>query len=662
MFARQIHIALPRRVTAYFLLFGLAAVVWLAAGLYFVSTAISQSRSTSGLLSTVGKASNRLVLKYLNAGATELQAEVEQLHRQNALAYCAVVAPTGEYLAHSAPEEVGNTADEPTGSVESWGDVDRVRFVNEQGVLVVEFRTPLRAADRLIGTLRVGVVEPSALATLLVAARYGPLAIVGPLLFMGLGAVILRRLVRPVAGVDLQLRRVAAAPSIIDCALEQVEVCGAASLGWNRLVEHATAGRKNTDLHERLSESLEGVRQKKLACILNCLTDGVLTTDRDGRITYHNSSALGLLERRQRPRTSGDGRADREGDGDADHEGGASTEEARTATIRAGESETPSHAKPAAPPTARQAVSLEGESLLVWLGRNWELPPASPLLQEAFKQRTVVVELERAGEGPRRVLRVTRSPLFAGPSSEQDCHVWTLRDVTQQKLADEMRTQFVDTATHELRTPLANIKAYAETLALQEMVDLEEQKDFLNTINAEATRLARFVDDLLSVSSMEIGSLSLNRTATDLERLFKGVIGKVKPQMTEKDITFETQFPEKWPEPELDKDKFAATLVNLLGNAVKYTPAGGRVALGVKATGGQLQISVEDTGIGISKEDIPKLFDKFFRSSDPRVLEVTGTGLGLSLANEIVRLHGGRISVESELNKGSTFLVTVPLN
>jgi signal transduction histidine kinase len=651
MFARRIQIALSRRVTAYFLLFGLAAVVWLAAGLYYVSAAMDRSRSTSSLLSTIGKASHRLILKHLDTGADALQQEVEQLQRQNALAYCAVVAPTGEFLAHSSPEQVGHAAVEPSGSVEAWGEVQRVRFVNEQGVVIVEFRTPLRAGDRLIGSLRVGVVEPTALATLLVAARYGPLAIAGPLAFMGLGAVVLRRLVRPVAGVDLQLRRVAAAPSIIDCRLEEVEVCGAASLGWNRLVEHANAGEKSTDLYERLSQSLEGVRHKKLARILDCLSDGVLTTDREGVITYHNTSALGLLERRQRPRT-GEPDADTRGDGDIEPAGvQPSPPKSEAADAEGGQRES----------SLRRVDSLEGELLMTWLGRGWELAPASPLLQAAYRQRTVVVELERAGEGPRRVLRVTRTPIFAGPSPEQEGHVWTLRDVTQQKLAEEMRTQFVDTATHELRTPLANIKAYAETLALQEMVDVEEQKDFLNTINSEATRLARFVDDLLSVSSMEIGSLSLNRQPTDLERLLKGVIGKVKPQLTEKDIVLETQFPEKWPEPELDKDKFAATIVNLLGNAVKYTPSGGRIALRVKVIEGQLQISVEDTGIGISKDDIPKLFDKFFRSSDPRVLEETGTGLGLSLAHEIVRLHGGRITVDSELNKGSTFLVTVPI-
>jgi two-component system phosphate regulon sensor histidine kinase PhoR len=236
-----------------------------------------------------------------------------------------------------------------------------------------------------------------------------------------------------------------------------------------------------------------------------------------------------------------------------------------------------------------------------------------------------------------------------------------MRDVTQQKLAEEMRDQFVDTATHELRTPLANIKAYAETLTLADVIDVEQQKQFLNTINSEATRLARFVDDLLSVSSMELGSLSLNKQVTDLNRMLNEVLAKVRPQVDEKRLAFEVVLPEKMPEPEIDKDKIATVLVNLLGNAVKYTPAGGRVTFRVNINVQQIEISVEDSGVGIAESDLRKVFDKFFRSQDPRVQEQTGTGLGLALAQEVVRLHGGRITVESEINKGSTFSVLLPL-
>jgi signal transduction histidine kinase len=160
---------------------------------------------------------------------------------------------------------------------------------------------------------------------------------------------------------------------------------------------------------------------------------------------------------------------------------------------------------------------------------------------------------------------------------------------------------------------------------------------------------------------MELGSLSLNKQVTDLTRMLNEVLAKVRPQMEEKRLTFEVGFPEKMPEPELDKDKIAAVLVNLLGNAVKYTPANGRVVFRVNTTDKQIEISIEDTGVGIAPDELPKVFEKFFRSQDPRVQEQTGTGLGLALAHEVVRLHGGKIEIESEINKGSTFTVLLPL-
>jgi signal transduction histidine kinase len=240
--------------------------------------------------------------------------------------------------------------------------------------------------------------------------------------------------------------------------------------------------------------------------------------------------------------------------------------------------------------------------------------------------------------------------------------VWSVRDTTQQKLADQMRDQFVNMATHELRTPLTNLKALAEILAESRVTDVDQQKKFCNTINEEVARLARFVDDLLQLSRMEAGSTVLQQQLTDMERLFSDVVNKVRPQMEQKRIAFEVDVPPKLPELVADKDKITVALVNLLGNAAKYTREGGRVRLHVEVAETALRIDVEDTGMGISVEELPKIYDKFFRSADPRVREERGSGLGLSLTNEIVRLHGGKLTVNSELNKGSTFTVTLPLS
>jgi two-component system phosphate regulon sensor histidine kinase PhoR len=428
---------------------------------------------------------------------------------------------------------------------------------------------------------------------------------------MAAGAVLLNRMVRPVADIEQQLLQVATSASLESCDLREVPASGAAALGWNRVIQQRFSRQSDT-LQQRIRQSLEHSRHSRLDAVLNSIPDGVATTDDGGRLTYTNlpmSVILGLKD-----------------------------------VVGAGDG----------------ASAADGPVMIDQLVKRWHLAESDALFFEENRDRAVVTELTREENGQRRVVRIARHPICFVHGPGKEAHVWSMRDVTQQKLAEEMRDQFVDTATHELRTPLANIKAYAETLALADMIDVEQQKQFLNTINSEATRLARFVDDLLSVSSMELGSLSLNKQVTDLNRMLNEVVTKVRPQIEEKQQTFEIVFPEKLPEPELDKDKIAGLLVNLLGNAVKYTPEGGRVTFRVNVSDQQIEINVEDTGVGIAQDELPKVFDKFFRSQDPRVQAETGTGLGLALAQEVVRLHGGHITVESELNKGSTFSVLLP--
>ncbi|MCA9047510.1 MAG: hypothetical protein KDA89_02205, partial [Planctomycetaceae bacterium] len=269
-------------------------------------------------------------------------------------------------------------------------------------------------------------------------------------------------------------------------------------------------------------------------------------------------------------------------------------------------------------------------------------------------------DLQRSNNIADGVYRVCGVPLQTA-AGESDAVVWTIRDVTQQKLADQMRTQFVETATHELRTPLANIRAYAETLQLADDIPIEQQKEFINIINAEATRLGRFVDELLNLSRMDAGSITISRHETDFERLLNECIEHSRPQMNQKNQTFETQIPAKLPMLRVDKDKIAACLINLLGNASKYTPAGGEIRLIVEESSRELSLSVKDTGFGISETDLPNVFARFYRSDDERVREESGSGLGLAYTSEIVRLHGGRLTVDSKLNEGSQFAMHLPL-
>jgi PAS domain S-box-containing protein len=272
-----------------------------------------------------------------------------------------------------------------------------------------------------------------------------------------------------------------------------------------------------------------------------------------------------------------------------------------------------------------------------------------------------VCELRRGAEPADGVLRVACVPL-QGAADFDGNSVWQIRDVTHQKLAEEARNQFVFTATHELRTPLCNLKAYAETLALQDGIDIDRQKEFCNVINSEATRLARFVDELLNISQMEGGGLSVAKHQTDVERMLKEVLDHVRAQFDKKSQTLETSLPAKLPKLSVDKDKIAGALINLLGNACKYTPDNGMIRFTVEVEPGSLAIHVEDSGYGISSEELPHIFDKFFRSSDEQVRNIEGTGLGLAFAKEVVRLHGGGLTAQSKIGRGSRFTLTLPMD
>lgn len=524
-----------------------------------------------------------------------------------------MVSDEGRFLAHSSPDRAGRRREIPSGEVARWGEVQRTRFINERSQILREYQTPVRRRDDASATVLIAVPDTGVWGAVLAAAEHAPVAFICPMVLVILGAIILRRTVRPMSEIEKQLKSVATATSFLPNALHPLDVPSPVAIGWNRLTESLSNGHQEDHLDAKLSKVLEGYRQQKLDQILNSLPDGVAVTDERGCIKFSNKALAVLLGMR-----------------------------ASNAT-------------------------LCGKRMEECLPLAAEGAPASQLVDPNLRKRPVVVEMGRGGDMSQGVLRVARSPLCSGQGEASEGHVWSVRDVTQQKLADQMRDQFVNAATHELRTPMANIKAYAETLALSEMMDVERQKEFCNTINEEVTRLARFVDDLLHLSHMEVGSTSLKQQVTDMGRLLRETIKKARPQMEQRRIAFDVKIPEKLPEfvacsrqGHLDKDKIAVALVNLLGNAAKYTPEDGRVCLHVEMTDGAMQIDVEDTGIGISLEELPKITEKFFRSSDPRVSDQTGSGLGLALTNEIVRLHGGKLTVHSELNKGSKFTIILP--
>lgn len=428
-------------------------------------------------------------------------------------------------------------------------------------------------------------------------------AVLMPLVILIGGGLHVRSQLRTSEAIESQLNEIARLPQGEPIHLKALLDSHAIAQGWNRLREAVNSAKSWELIEARLTSGLEATGGE-FREILSALADGILMTEPDGRITFSNASALLLL-------------------------GVEDNESLRERKIQ---------------DVLREKFPDQADDL--------ELKWSKPL-------PVVVMELKKGPDLSLGVLRLSRTRIVRDGADA--IWMWSLRDVTQQKLVDEMRNQFVFSATHELRTPLTNLKALAETLVLSDQISVEDQKQFCNMINSEATRLSRFVDELLNLSQMESGAMSIVRTETDMERLLAEVIAHVQPEIDRKRIAFNAKLPAKLPKLQIDKDKIIAAIVNLLGNAVKYTPEEGRVDFLVKADESRMLIEVEDSGYGISPEDLPRIFDKFFRSEDDRVRRETGTGLGLAFTREVIQIHGGHIAATSELGKGSRFSVSLPI-
>ncbi len=280
------------------------------------------------------------------------------------------------------------------------------------------------------------------------------------------------------------------------------------------------------------------------------------------------------------------------------------------------------------------------------------------VMSGTLRNRTVA-EVNRQSEGgANSVLRITVRPLR---KEDIATAMIVIEDVTQQRVADEARNGFVAQATHELRTPLTNIRLYVEMLVDGGGAeDPQKRSESLNVISQEVRRLERIVGDMLSVSEIEAGSLKLNKDDVRVSTIFDELAGDFKEQATQKEIKLKFDLPPKLPVIRGDRDKIVMALHNLVGNAIKYTPAGGEVTVRVSEEKGQFNVEVIDNGIGVREEERELIFEKFYRAKDRRITNVTGTGLGLAIAREVVRLHGGDITIRTQIDKGSTFTMSLP--
>ena len=243
--------------------------------------------------------------------------------------------------------------------------------------------------------------------------------------------------------------------------------------------------------------------------------------------------------------------------------------------------------------------------------------------------------------------------------------VCVLTDVTEQQKIDRERRNFVSNVSHELRTPLTSIKSYTEALVDGAWENKEIAPGFLKVIETETERMMRMITDLLNLSRMDQNRLGLEKEFINMNELVVHIVSRFEMVLQsepyrDKNYRILTDITQRDLWVELDQDKITQVLDNIINNAIKYSPDGGRIIVRLMETHTDIIVSVSDEGLGISRKDIPHLFDRFYRVDKARSRAMGGSGLGLAIAQEVIQLHGGKIWVNSIENKGSTFFVSLP--
>lgn len=352
-------------------------------------------------------------------------------------------------------------------------------------------------------------------------------------------------------------------------------------------------------LRDALAQNEE--EKEKLASILTNMSDGVVATDETGRVILMN----------------------------------------RRASIMLGAEE----------PLPRgleliRLLGLEGDQTLALSGGT--------------AQSTMLRLQSAEGEEP-NIVRVTFTPIHRREGGIAGT-IAVLQDVTEQENLEASRREFVANVSHELRTPLTTIKSYAEALGDGALEDPQLAGRFVGVIRSETERMIRLVTDLLHLSRLDSREAQLRYQETDISEMLEDVADRFSFQIRQKRISISIVIRRGISTAWLDRDQIDQVLGNLVSNALKYTQEGGSIGLEAGHNPeGMLEISVRDSGIGIPKKDIERIFERFYRVDKARSRNMGGTGLGLSIAREIVKAHGGTISLQSELNKGSKVTFTLPL-
>lgn len=300
--------------------------------------------------------------------------------------------------------------------------------------------------------------------------------------------------------------------------------------------------------------------------------------------------------------------------------------------------------------------SIQGKGILEVI-RNYDLVNVFTTALETRRPISKEVQLLYPEA---RTLKVYATAL-EGAGREEDGAVAILRDITERKKLEQMRSDFVANVSHELRTPLTSIHGFLETLLDGAMEDKETTKYFLEIMSMETKRLTKLINDLMDLSKIEGQKGVHHWQKVSVPGVIERVITIFRNQAEEKNLVLFDDIVDDLPMIQGDADMLAQVLMNLVDNAIKFTPPGGRVTVRASSAGDKVRIDVMDTGPGIPKESLGRIFERFYRVDKSRSRELGGMGLGLAIVKHLVKSLGGSIEVKSEVGKGSVFSLYFPI-
>lgn len=400
-----------------------------------------------------------------------------------------------------------------------------------------------------------------------------------------LGVLVAQTISRPIADMRRQAQAMAKGNFSRKVRVYSEDEIGQLARAFNHLTNRLQESQQSTESERR-----------KLASVLANMTDGVLSTDRRGRIILINEPALQLLN------------------------------------------------------VSRETVINRPVTAVLGLDESYTF-------EDLIDMRDAIT-LDISSQDQATLLRTTFS-VIQKETGFVNGLIAVLHDNTEQEKIDMERREFVANVSHELRTPLTTMRSYLEALADGAWQDPDLAPNFLNVTQTETERMIRLVNDLLKLSKMDSSEAELSREMVEFGVFFNRIIDRFEMSKSQ-NVSFERNVPKSQYFVEIDTDKLTQVIDNIISNALKYSPEGGKIRFSVREKEGELLVSISDEGMGIPKENVERIFDRFYRVDRARSRAMGGTGLGLAISKEMINAHGGTIWAESQYGKGTSIYFTLP--